>query len=396
MIVLISSYLLIAISASLAVPATIFAAEILATLSRRRHIVHAALQRGTVAVLVPAHNEADGILPALAAIKAQLGRGDRLVVVADNCTDNTAAISSSAGAEVVVRSDPLNIGKGFALDWGLKFIGANPPEFLVMVDADCHLAAGVIDELVHHCARSRRPVQSLYLMSASDKSKINHQVAEFAWRVKNWVRPLGLRALGLPCQLMGSGMAFPWAIIRSVNLSSGAIVEDLKLGLDLAAAGHAPLFCPSAVVTSGFPNSAEGALKQRKRWEHGQMGMIRTLAVPCLAQAIRTRDLNLLALVFDLLVPPLSMLLFMILACTLAAGLSHFFLGLSSTAFEISLGSLATVLLAVIFAWAAYGRDALPPASLARVPSYLVMKVRLYAAAALGERISRWARADRN
>ena len=90
-------------------------------------------------------------------------------------------------------------------------------------------------------------MQALNLQIAPrTNSPIDFRVAEFAFRVKNWVRPLGLRALNLPCQLMGTGMAFPWAVIRSANLASGLAVEDLKLGLDLARAGHPPLFCPSA------------------------------------------------------------------------------------------------------------------------------------------------------
>ena len=50
-------------------------------------------------------------------------------------------------------------------------------------------------------------------------------------------------------------MAFPWDVIRSANLANGFIVEDMKLGLDLALAGHSPVFCPSATVTSTFPTS---------------------------------------------------------------------------------------------------------------------------------------------
>ena len=57
--------------------------------------------------------------------------------------------------------------------------------------------------------------------------------------MKNWVRPLGLSNLNLPCQLMGTGMAFPWELIRSANLASGSIVEDTKLGLELAS-GRTP------------------------------------------------------------------------------------------------------------------------------------------------------------
>ena len=392
-----ASCLLDTIAACLAVPTAVFVIEICAAsfLARRHQAPPTARRRGTVAVLIPAHDEAKGILATLNDIKPQLRPTDRLLVVADNCTDDTATIAASGGAEVTVRSDPSKIGKGYALDWGINYLASNPPDIVIMIDADCRPAERVVDSLASVCEQRQRPVRSLYLMASSEGSKINHQVAEFAWRVKNWVRPLGLKALGLPCQLMGSGMAFPWTVIRSVELSSGLIVEDLKLGLDLASAGYAPLFCPSAVVISDFPSSAEGAMGQRKRWEHGQGGLIRAIAIPRFVEAIRRRDLNLAALVLDLLVPPLSLLLIMISMVAMGTGLTML-AGLTATAFAISLGCLVAVIFAVIVAWILRGRDVLPPKSLALVPSYLVTKVRLYIAAALGERISLWVRADRN
>ena len=146
-------------------------------------------------------------------IKAQLRSGDRLLVVADNCTDDTAAVAKVAGAEVTERHDLARIGKGYALDWGLQHLSVDPPEIVIVIDADCRLATNTLDQLAMACATTRRPVQALYLMTAPDEPSINYRVAMFAFRVKNWVRPLGLRALNLPCQLMGTGMAFPWECI---------------------------------------------------------------------------------------------------------------------------------------------------------------------------------------
>src|SRR5258705_5020497 len=102
-------------------------------------------------------------------------------------------------------------------------------------------------------------------------------------------------------------MAFPWTVIRAIDLSSGMIVEDLKLGLDLAASGKAPIFCPSAIVTSTFSPSLKGAAAQRKRWEYGHLGLIITTAPRLLFVAVERRDLNLIVMVLDLIVPPLSL-----------------------------------------------------------------------------------------
>ena len=214
--------------------------------------------RTSVAVLIPAHNESSGIHATLELIKHQIRTTDRLVVVADNCVDDTAAVAAAAGAEVIERSDHSRRGKGYALQFGVEHLRDNPPCIVIIIDADCKIGENAIDELAKASAALRRPVQAIDLMTAPPDSPINHRVAEFAWRVKNLVRPLGLHALNLPCQLMGTGMAFPWEIISSAHLASGSTVEDLELGLDLARLGYAPVFCPSATVISHFPSSIAG------------------------------------------------------------------------------------------------------------------------------------------
>ena len=392
------SYLLTGFASLLAVPTAVLLFEVLAASfpSKRGLILDAEpYHSGRVAVLVPAHNESVGLQPTLADLKSQLCSGDRLLVVADNCSDDTAAVAISMGAEVTVRNDPTKIGKGYALDWGLNHLAKDAPDLVIIMDADCRVQAGAIERLARVCEKLRRPVQALYLMTAPLESAINHQVAEFAWRLKNQVRPLGLRALGLPCQLMGTGMAFRWDIIRSAELASGFIVEDLKLGLDLAALGYPAVFCPSAMVTSTFPTSAEGAAAQRQRWEHGHVGMILTKAPRLLYLAIRQGNQNLFALTLDLLVPPLS-LFGIVLGATVGSAAIAILAGASPCALVISATCLLTVIATIILAWFKFGRDILPPRVLASIGPYAAAKVRSYIAVLFGLRVSGWNRADRN
>ena len=248
------------------------------------------------------------------------------------------------------------------------------PKIVIIIDADCQLKDNTIDQLVMACASTQRPVQALDLMIAPDGARISHQIAEFAWRVKNWVRPLGLRALGLPCQLMGTGMAFQWEIIRSGKLASGHIVEDLEFGLELAKAGTPPLFCPSAVVTSHFPISAEGEQLQRKRWERGHIDMIIRSVPRLLFQAITKRNWGLFALVFDLAVPPLSLLGMLVVAILIVSS-SATFLGSAWVALTISAASLLAFMAAAFLAWIKYGRDILPPRAIVSIAPYVLKKV---------------------
>jgi cellulose synthase/poly-beta-1,6-N-acetylglucosamine synthase-like glycosyltransferase len=316
------SCLLIIIASLLAIPVTIFLLEIVAAiaLSQAQSTIGRKLAaRPRIAVLVPAHNESSGLLPTLTNIQAQLHPHDRLLVVADNCSDDTAAVAGASGAEIVERHDPIKRGKGYALDWGVRHLSSNPPKMIIIIDADCKLADGAIDNLAHDCAVTGRPVQALYLMTTP--IAVNGQAAEFALRVKNWLRPLGLRALNLPCQLMGTGMAFPWDSISSVELATGQIVEDLKLGLDLALAGNPPLYCPAARVMSEFASSAKGARTQRQRWEQGHLQIILNAAPRLITTAFARRNWNLLAMALDVSVPPLSLLAILVFGSFCASSL---------------------------------------------------------------------------
>src|SRR5262249_44966332 len=148
----------------------------------------------------------------------------------------------------------------------------------------------------------------------------------FAFKFKNLVRPLGLARLGFPCLLTGTGMAFPWQTLRDVKLASGNIVEDMQMGLDLAAAGHPPRLCSDARVSGDLPGSEQAAVGQRKRWEHGHLQTLFTQVPRLTAAAVRRGKPSLFGLALELSVPPLS-LLFLLWAVVLAAAIGLWELG---------------------------------------------------------------------
>jgi cellulose synthase/poly-beta-1,6-N-acetylglucosamine synthase-like glycosyltransferase len=352
------------------------------------------LRRPQLAVLMPAHNEAAVIAQTTISILPQLIPGDRLLVVADNCSDATASIARGLGAEVVERSESDRRGKGYALDFGVRHLAANPPEVLIAIDADCQVAAGTIDRLARICGEASRPVQALYLMRSPVGAGLRTRVAEFAWVVRNQVRPLGYHRLGLPCQLMGTGMAFPWPAISNAALASGHIVEDMKLGIDLAVAGAATQFCPEALVTSVFPETTKAIQSQRTRWEHGHIGVILSDAPRLWREALRKRDVGLMALALDLCVPPLALLGMLVAALLVVNGAFAFNtdlwlpLSLAVTAFAV-LG------IAVMLVWWFFGRQILSPGNLAYAPLYVLWKIPLYLKFVVGRQVE-WVRSRRD
>jgi cellulose synthase/poly-beta-1,6-N-acetylglucosamine synthase-like glycosyltransferase len=381
----------------LLIPAAVLFIEVAAAVglpSRIRPSLKPTLRRPRVAVLVPAHNEELVIDACLKSIFEQKDAIDRLIVVADNCSDKTALVAGAAGAEVITRYDTERRGKGYALDFGIRHLRTNPPDIVVIIDADCRIEAGGITRLTQYCAEIERPVQALYLMSAPSNAGVKQRIAEFAWRVKNLVRPLGLRKLGLPCQLMGTGMAFPWECMSRADLATGHIVEDLQLGIDLALAGTAPQFLPDAVFTSEFASSKEGFSAQRTRWEHGHLSLILGAVPRLLFRSIVSRDIDLLALALDLSVPPLALLTMMAGVLWLLT-LPYYFLAADYT--PLILVSIACGMLAfsVFASWFRFGRTTISFRDLCFTVLYSVGKIPLYLRFLYARQFD-WVRSKRN
>ena len=377
------------------VPVAMFAIAVFASVTRRpadRPVLPEG--RPDVAVIVPAHQEETGIGETIAGLRSQLRPGDRLLVVADNCSDATARLAREAGAEVVERHDETRRGKGFALDFGVRHLAEHPPAIVLIVDADCSLQPGAVDRLAAEVAARQRPVQGLYLMHVPPGGGLGLQVAEFAFLVKNRVRPAGMARLGLPCHLTGTGMAFPWAIIRDADLAHASLVEDMKLGLDLALDGKAVTFCEAARIDSDFPYSEAGAATQRRRWEEGHLGMIR-LALSRLPGALLSRRIDAAALALDTLVPPLTLLLLLVGAAFLLTMLAALVFALPAFVWGLASVNLVLLLLALAVAWSVFGRKVLPARSLLLVVPYVLRKLGLYAGLAMGRRSGGWIRTDR-
>jgi len=390
--------IILAVAAALVlVPIMVFALEcVLASLrgkTKRDGSSSASAPRPRVAVLIPAYNEAAGIAATVSAVVAQLAPGDRVIVVADNCEDDTATIARNAGAAVFERADPLHRGKGFALDFGLQQLAADPPGIVFVIDADCRLVEDTINRIAREVAARDLPIQASNLLEPPPNPGLRDAISAFAFLVKNLVRPLGLDAFGLPCLLMGTGMAIPWALMKDAHLASANIVEDMQLGIDLAIAGYPARLCIQAGVR-GTLGKGTGAMAQRRRWEHGHLRTLLTQVPRLIFQGLRQARLDLLAMAVDLAIPPLSLLV--LTWAMLTAGCTALWIaGGAPWPFAIVAGGGFCLLVGVLAAWARFGRRLLPLRCLVAAPIYAVCKLPLY----LGfifKREKAWIRSERS
>ena len=375
----------------LALLLVIFIAEVAAGLAVQT-TDHGASTLPVAVIVMPAHNEAGGLAACLTALRPVVPDDVRILVVADNCSDATADIARRAGAEVIERTDLAHRGKGFALAFARDHLSANPPECVIILDADCIPIGDSVNELRRGVARWQVPVQSTNLLRADLGAKPMVQISNFAFLVKNLIRQRGAGRIGRVAVLGGTGMALPWDLFAQAPLASSDLVEDLSLGIYAVRAERAPRFVEAARVESA---AAEGssALTQRTRWEHGFVSTASKRALPLLLEGIRTGSLTRFWMGCHLCVPPLAMLCGLAGAGTvLLAGIA-FLTGAYAPAVVLA-SLLVAVLVLILVVWLREGRPYLAGGALIRMPLYLLWKVPIYLKL-FGRRESEWKRTGR-
>ena len=345
-------------------------------------------------IIVPAHDEEFILQERLGALKTSAGNQAKILVVADNCSDCTANIGRTVGVEVIERDDPDKRGKGFALEFARKHLQLNPPDIVLVVDADCRMDGTSIGHLIARCAESKRPCQAMNVQLAAPDSSPVVQLSTFAFYVKNVIRQRALQRLSGRGQLLGTGMAFPWRVFVGADLATDDIVEDLKLGQELAQQGNGALFVEQARVSSDAETD-RNTISQRRRWEGGFLRSALRLAPSLLARSLSRADWRGVWAAIDLMIPPIALLVLLDLVALIGAGLLTWLGGAHIWPLLILAAVLLLAALGLALVWRAGGLRFITLAALARAPLYVLWKIPMYLRFARGGAPEEWVRTSR-
>jgi 1,2-diacylglycerol 3-beta-glucosyltransferase len=259
---------------------------------------------------VPAYDEQTVIAACVRSLLAQTYPRDRyeVVVVADNCTDDTAAVARAGGAKVLRRDEPAARGKGRALRWALDRLlaGPDPPDAVAVVDADSLAEPDFLARVVRPLERGALAVQGTAVLTPTGSPRTALRAA--AVLLVNHVRPAGRAVLGGPCHLAGNGMLLSRRLLVANPWCAYTSAEDLEYTLALRSRGIGPVFAGGAVVRQPAAPHARAAAAQQLRWEGGKLHLARTWIPRLVATAVRERRLGPLDAAYELAVPPLGLL----------------------------------------------------------------------------------------
>jgi len=278
-----------------------------------------------ITVLVPAHDEEYFIGSCVDALKMQrypAGRYD-IVVVADNCSDSTAAIAADRGARVLVRSDAEHLGKGYALRWAMDEVLTDPdaPDAVAIVDADSVADEGLLSGLATRFIGGAEAVQAEYLALVEGDASASAEVRALAFVLFHRVRFAGRSVLGLPCSLVGNGMLLSRTLLMAHPWDAFGPTEDLEYSTRLRLWGVKPVFAPEARIEGPIEAGGSGADIQRRRWEGGRLQVVGRYLPEMLRAIVARGRLSLVDAALDLATPPLGALATLLLLGSALASL---------------------------------------------------------------------------
>jgi cellulose synthase/poly-beta-1,6-N-acetylglucosamine synthase-like glycosyltransferase len=298
--------------------AELFTLSAAALLPTRRESTPRADHPFRLAVVVPAHNEEVTITSCVQSLLAA-ERGDLQVavyVVADNCTDHTAALAKAAGAIVMERAHETERGKGYALHFAFTQLEAIGYDGVLIVDADTSVAPNFLTAAAEAMQAGAAAVQARYLARNAEDSSRTRLMA-LALRAFNVVRPRGRNNLGLSAGIFGNGFGLRRETLAAVPYLAASVVEDLEYHLSLVRSGRRVVFLEQTTVFGEMPVGGQGVKTQRSRWEGGRLRMLMQQGPALLGDVIRGRW-RCLEPLFELLLLPLAfhMLLLLVALCS--------------------------------------------------------------------------------
>lgn len=250
------------------------------------------------AVLIAARNEEQVIQNLIESINAQTYPKDRITVfvVADNCTDHTAAAAKNAGAVVYERENKHKVGKGYALDFLLERISEDYPQGsfdgYFVFDADNILEDDYIEQMNGTFSQGYDIVTGYRNSKNYGDNWISAGYSLWFLResqVLNKARSM----IGTSCFVSGTGFMFSDRVMRERGgWKYYLLTEDIEFTADTIANGERIGYCEDAMLYDEQPTSLKQSIRQRLRWAKGYLQVISKYGGKLVGGAVKKRNFS--------------------------------------------------------------------------------------------------------
>jgi len=328
-------------------------------------------------IVVPAHNEAAVITRCVRSLQQLNWPRDsfRILVIADNCNDRTAALAHAAGAHVIEREHAAMRGKGYALEHAFRLSGDEAwADAVVVVDADSEVSSNLLAACATRIESGAHAVQVHYGVLDAQASWRTRLMA-IALGAFHRLRSRARERLKLSCGLRGNGWCVSHALLAHVPYRAFSLAEDIEYGIELGLVGLRVHYADEAWVNAEMVSDSTAAGTQRRRWESGRMQLIKMRTRVLFLGAWHQRSAVNLDLAIDLLIPPLAYVAVNVAGLAVFAALLF---ARDLVAIEwlwLSVGCVGVLAAYVLRGWQLSGVGAQGLLDLARAPLFVLWKL---------------------
>lgn len=250
--------------------------------------------RRRFAIVIPAHDEDQVIRHSVeSCLRMDYPRElFDVYVIADNCTDHTAAEAKRSGALVFERSNPKEGGKGYALQWFFEQLLAMEDKYrtAVILDADNVVHPDFLKEMNQKMNQGYQVVQG-YLDSKNPYDSMITGFNSIEFWISNRMLKLSRDNLGLSAQLGGTGFAVDTEILKVYGWDATCLTEDLEFTCKLNLNGYKVGWAHKAIIYDEKPLDLKASWIQRKRWMQGFADVFSQYFWKLMKKGIRTGSL---------------------------------------------------------------------------------------------------------
>ncbi|RJQ28338.1 MAG: glycosyltransferase [Peptococcaceae bacterium] len=245
------------------------------------------------AIVIAAHNE-EKVIGALIRNLMSLDYPKelyRIFVVADNCTDSTAQIAASLGANVIARFNPIERGKGYALEYAFNKIFSKGDKFdaVVVFDADNLVSTNFLSIMNNRLLKGESIIQGYLDTKNADDTWITKSIY-IGYLLTNRFWQLSKYNLGLTCALGGTGMCLSVDVLKKYGWGMTSLTEDLEFQTKALLNNLRVTWAHEAKVYDEKPLDLMQSWRQRKRWMQGHCNVAGRYLWTLLREGVRNRS----------------------------------------------------------------------------------------------------------
>jgi len=347
------------------------------------------------AVIIPAHNEELFLSRILQSINNQDYPRTlfKSIVIADNCTDQTAEVATSNGALALRRENLQHFGKGYAIKFALESIDMNQYDAIFIIDADSVVRNDLLVQLDTALRRGQAVIQCYNGVANPDQSWFT-RLLDVSRTIGNEIYHPSKQKLGLSSYLMGNGMCFSSEILSKYGWSAFSVGEDWEYYAKLIQAGEIIAFANKARVYHQESSSLKQATSQRMRWSSGRFDVAWKYGINLICKGVVERNIRIIDASLPLIFPNPSLgINITIIGLIISIFLS---ITLGQHDFTFWFSSLALIQLLIFLIGILYTRNKWNNfLALFIAPLFLIWKMGIDLFSAMGMGKKRWIRTER-